>query len=137
MESQGIFSRTFPLLEKVLDLRSVKHSYIASNIANMDTPNYKAFDLIVEKELKKAMSRESSIELSMTQPAHISGRRTYQDSVDGKKTGGFSLRNDGNSVDIDKEMASLAENNLLYNTIAQILAKKFQGLKNVIQEGRR
>ncbi|MBW1941137.1 MAG: flagellar basal body rod protein FlgB, partial [Deltaproteobacteria bacterium] len=50
MESQGIFNKTFSILEKNLDLRSIKHNLIVSNIANMDTPNYKGFDLIVEEE---------------------------------------------------------------------------------------
>ncbi len=40
-------------------------------------------------------------------------------------------------MDIDKAMADMAENNLMYNALAQILSKKFTGLKNAIQEGRR
>ena len=44
MKLQGIFTGIIPVLEKVLDLRSMKHNSIVSNIANMDTPNYKTFD---------------------------------------------------------------------------------------------
>ena len=56
MATQGIFSETISMLSKALDLRSRKHSVIVSNIANIDTPHYKAFDLAVEEELKRAES---------------------------------------------------------------------------------
>ncbi len=48
MESQGIYKGTLQLLERAMDLRSTKHNVVMSNIANMDTPNYKAFDVIIE-----------------------------------------------------------------------------------------
>ena len=139
MEAQGIFGGTMPVLEKVLDLRSQKHNLIISNVANMDTPKYKAFDLIVEEEIEKTMGSESTFAMAKTQPGHISSKREH--FVNAKKVDAepseLSLRNDGNTVDIDKEMANLSENSLIYNATAQILAKKFKGLKNVIQGGRR
>ena len=54
MESQGVFKGTFGVLEKAMDLRSTKHNVVMSNIANMDTPNYKAFDVIIEEEMEKS-----------------------------------------------------------------------------------
>jgi flagellar basal-body rod protein FlgB len=47
----------------------------------------------------------------------------------------FGLRGDGNTVDIDRSMADLAENNLLYNAAAQIIQQKFQALKSAILGG--
>ena len=47
----------------------------------------------------------------------------------------LSLRGDGNTVDIDRTMGKLAENTLLYNAAAQLISKKFKGLKNVIKGG--
>ena len=139
MDSQGIFGGTMPVLEKVLDLRTQKHNLIISNVANMDTPQYKTFDLIVEEEIKKTMENESTVAMAKTQPGHILPKREQSGNI--KKMDAdyseLSLRNDGNSVDIDKEMANLSENSLIYNATAQILAKKFKGLKNVIQGGRR
>ncbi len=139
MEAQGIFGGTMPVLEKVLDLRTQKHNLIISNVANMDTPQYKTFDLIVEEEIKKTMENESTVAMAKTQPGHILPKREQSGNI--KKMDAdyseLSLRNDGNSVDIDKEMANLSENSLIYNATAQILAKKFKGLKNVIQGGRR
>ena len=138
MEPQGIFSGTISLLEKTLDLRSMRHNLIISNIANMDTPNYKAFDIIIKEELEKAMGAGKNIKLEKTRSGHLSGRKTISDNIKFKAAGTqqFTIRGDGNSVDIDKEMANLSENNLMYNALAQIISKKFQGLKNVIKGGR-
>jgi flagellar basal-body rod protein FlgB len=48
-----------------------------------------------------------------------------------------ALRNDGNNVDIDNEMAQLTKNTLKYNSIVQLVMKEFSILKNIINEGRR
>ena len=138
MESQGIFSQTVSILEKALDLRSKKHNVIASNIANMDTPDYKAFDLIIEKELQKVTGKGNSISLNKTDAAHMQSRRSKADGVSVviDDTQGLSLRGDGNTVDIDKQMANMAENTLMYKAAAQMIHKKFQGLKSAIQGGK-
>ena len=138
MESQGLFKGTFPLLEKALDLRSLKHNVTVSNIANKDTPNYKAFDLIVEEELEKVMGSEKELGLKRTRRGHLLGKGVGGGAVRLRidNTSQFSLKRDGNTVNIDKEMANLSENNLMYNALAQIISKKFQGLKNVIQGGK-
>ena len=137
MESPGIFSETVAILKKVLDLRSVRHNLIASNIANIDTPNYKAFDLIMDEELENILGTEKNIKLTKTQPGHLPGREIRLDNVKPKAVAipPLTLRGDRNSVDVDRVMAKLAENNLMYNALAQILSKKFVGLKNVIQGG--
>jgi flagellar basal-body rod protein FlgB len=77
--------------------------------------------------------------LEKSQPGHLSTRGTLSDNVKSKAVPApqLTLKGDRNSVDIDKEMANLSENSLMYNALAQILSKKFQGLKNVIQEGRK
>jgi flagellar basal-body rod protein FlgB len=115
----------------------MKHNSIVSNITNMDTPNYKAFDFIVEEELEKAMGARRSFELQKTRAGHLPSRKIRLDNIAPKvvSSSGFAHRADGNSVDIDKEMAKMAENSLMYNTSAQILSKKFQGLKSVIEGG--
>ena len=138
MESQRIFSQTVSILEKTLDLRSKKHNVIASNIANMDTPDYKAFDLVIEKELQKVTGKGNSISLNKTDVAHMQSRRSKADgvSVQIDDTQGLSLRGDGNTVDIDKQMGNMAENTLMYKAAAQMIYRKFQGLKSAIQGGK-
>ena len=47
----------------------------------------------------------------------------------------FSVRGDGNTVDLDRTMGKLAENTLLYKTAAQLISRKFSGLKSAIRGG--
>ena len=138
MESQRIFSQTVSILEKTLDLGSKKHNVIASNIANMDTPDYKAFDLVIEKELQKVTGKGNSISLNKTNKAHMQSERSKADGVSVviDDTQGLSLRGDGNTVDIDKQMGNMAENTLMYKAAAQMIYRKFQGLKSAIQGGK-
>ena len=137
MESHGIFSETFSVLQRSLDLRHMRHNLIVSNIANADTPHYRAFDLMV-KEALAGNAGVKNLAIVRTSPGHISGGRTLSAHATREVTDAsqFVFRGDGSSVDIDKEMTKLAENNLMYNALAQILAKKFQGPKSVIQSGK-
>jgi flagellar basal-body rod protein FlgB len=134
-----LFGKTVTILEKVLDLRSLRHNLIVSNIANMDTPGYQASELAFGEELAKALRTGENVTLKKTHPRHLPVREAYLGNIRPKVISSppLVLRSDLNSVDIDKEMAKLAENTLMYNALAQILSRKFLGLKNAIQEGRR
>lgn len=139
MNSQDLFGGTIFITERVLDLRSMKHHMITSNIANIDTPHYKAFDVIVEEELKRVVEPGNRIELKKSQPGHLSERTAIEgdSGIAGSPTPQLRQRGDGNSVSIDKEMGSLTENTVLYKTFSNILSKKFLGLRAAIQGSRR
>jgi flagellar basal-body rod protein FlgB len=136
MGSQEMFNGTISILEKSLDIRSMKHNLLVSNIANKDTPNYKAFDLAVEEEMQKLTGTNKTVSLWKTQSGHLgaNGETCSEVSIT-KSSKGFEQNIDGNTVDIEKEMTNLAENNLLYDAMAQIMRKKLQGLKVAIQGG--
>jgi flagellar basal-body rod protein FlgB len=141
MGINGIFNQTISLLERSLDLRAIKHKSITSNVANIDTPNYKAFDVMVEDELNRqnrASGTGDAARIMTTSERHLAPRR--QDAVRINRHTGTGennpvMRRDGNTVDLDREMASMSENSLLYTLSAQVVAKKFQSLRNVIQGG--
>ena len=138
MESQGMYKGTFQLLERAMDLRSMKHSVVTSNIANMDTPNYKAFDVIIEEEMEKTKGAAHTASVKKTHQNHLSGRNGTAGSIQPtmEETAQTTLRKDGNTVDLDREMAKLSENNLMYDALAQVISKKFEGLKDAIKGGR-
>jgi len=136
MEPGGIFGGTVSILEDVLDLRSVKHNLIVSNITNMDTPNYKAFDVVIDEELDRVGGAKKNVELEKSQQGHLSSTSVGPVGYRVEPVPQSTLKGDGNSVDIERTMASLTENSLLYNALAQILSKKFQGLLNVIDGGK-
>jgi flagellar basal-body rod protein FlgB len=140
MGSNGMFSGTISVVEKNLDIRSMRHNLIVSNIANKDTPNYMAFDIAVEEELKKMNGTQEGLSLQKTDQDHFpvgqnssgcSGITMLPSSSE------FGEGLDGNTVNIDKEMANLAENNLLYDAMVQIVRQKLQGLKLAIDGGNR
>ena len=135
MESQGLFNQTFSVLEKSMNLRSQKHNLMVSNIANMDTPKYKAFDILVEEEMGKKMGEANKTQLNQTQPAHIPlmGMADLNaPEIRPVENPRYDFRSDGNTVDVDRTMLKLSENGLLYNASAQMISKKFQSLSNVI-----
>ena len=137
MPTNGIFSDTISLLERSLNLRSLQHRVLASNIANMDTPNYKAVEIAVAEEMGRNQGPASGIQLVRTQTGHLPPKHNPADSVKLKaaKPPQFSLRGDGNTVDLDRTMGRLAENTLLYKTVAQLISQKFSGLKKAIRGG--
>jgi len=129
---------TITVLEQALDFRAERHTRIASNIANAETPRYQATDIEFEGALKEAMSTDHSPAVTRTHPRHLPARMQDRVAISPnlvyRKSAGVG--NDLNSVDLDTEMAQLAQNNLLYNATAQLLAKKFSSLRLAIDGGR-
>jgi flagellar basal-body rod protein FlgB len=129
---------TITLLEQALDFRAERHARIASNIANAETPRYQATDIEFEGALKEAMSADNSPAVTRTHPRHLPARLQDRVAISPnlvyRKSAGVG--NDLNSVDVDAEMAQLAQNNILYNATAQLLAKKFTSIRLAIDGGR-
>ena len=139
MPTESLFEGSIAALHKSLNTGALQHKVLTSNIANIDTPNYKAFEVVMEDELRKNGSTAEALKLVRTQPQHLGGRRPLSTDVKIKAADPppFNLRADGNTVDLEKTMGKLAENTILYRTAAQIIKKKFQGLINSIQGGTR
>jgi flagellar basal-body rod protein FlgB len=124
------------LLRKSLDLYSANQRVIASNIANAETPGYSPARFEFENELKNALTK-SNPTLSTTQTGHIPHAVSTIEQVKG------SIRSepdntgigDENGVSVDEEMIALSENQIRYETAAQLLKKKFSLLKYVVQDG--
>ena len=114
------------LLEKMLDVSSVKHKVIANNIANVNTPGYKKMDVSFADQLEKALNESSVNKFDALQPKIVISKEDTSETV----------RNDGNNVDMDKEVSSLVKNTLSYNIYTQLLAKKFEGIKSAIESSR-
>jgi flagellar basal-body rod protein FlgB len=135
--TNGLFRDTISLLERSLNIRSLQHRVLSSNIANLDTPNYKAVELAVTEEINGNQNSASRIQLVQTQPGHLPPKHNPADHLKLKaaKPPEFSLRGDGNTVDLDRTMGDLAENTLLYKTAAQLISRKFSGLKSAIRGG--
>jgi flagellar basal-body rod protein FlgB len=134
----GIFDRDITLLERSLDFRSRRNNLLAGNIANIETPGYKAKDLVFEQALGAALKSQEPGPMVTTNRRHMSGNnptplemvqpRTIQSA---NSVGSV----DGNSVDLEREMAKLAENQIDYQALAQMISHKLLQLRTVIREG--
>lgn len=136
MKSLDLFDPSMNLLSKVMDLRAANGKIISSNIANAETPGYAPARFEFEQELRQAVNR-NGFSLATSHPSHIPIGGHSLDSVAGKvttlpdKTG----IGDKNGVNVDEEMISLSENEIMYETAAQIFKKKLTLLGYIIQGG--
>ncbi len=126
------------ILEKFLDESIKKHSVIASNIANANTPNYKAKELDFEKAFKKALGEgDDEISLRTTDPEHISDSNSLENLSTEVEISSAPARADGNNVNLEREMVKLTENNISYNLGIQLITKKLKEIRTAITSGRR
>ena len=136
----GLFGNNiFTIAQKSLNFRTTRHDLLASNIANKDTPGYKAEDLVFQARLEKALRTEQPSPLKQTDSRHFDGRQTPPlHEVEAQRILSAAPYPDfnGNTVDLDREMAKIAENQLMYNATLRMMAHKFRGLKSAISEGR-
>ncbi|HXI09499.1 MAG TPA: flagellar basal body rod protein FlgB [Thermodesulfobacteriota bacterium] len=133
----GLFDKTITLLGNSLDLRATRHKLLTSNIANQETPGYKAVDINFEDELKKRQASTTGSPLERTNPAHIvpvrgpgAGPVVFERATDIESY-------DNNSVGIEAEMAKLSENSIMYSATTKMLKSKFNLLMTAIKEGGR
>ncbi len=105
----GLFDGTIALLQRSLDLRSTQHQALSSNIANADTPRYKAFEVAVEEELGKLDRTARRLEPVRTHGVHLPPAAGAAPTVRLRSAAGpgFNLRADGNTVDLDRSMGAL------------------------------
>ncbi|HEY8278912.1 MAG TPA: flagellar basal body rod protein FlgB [Bdellovibrionota bacterium] len=115
-----VFDQTYEALSRALDLRTENQTVIASNIANADTPGYQAKELSFEKAMERALNSDDD-------PAQV--RAEIHNQINDV------VREDGNTVDRDSEMVSLAQNQLLYDAAADLVKKKLALLKYSITDG--
>ena len=120
----------FPAVEELLSWTSKRQQAlagnVANNVANMDTPGYRAQDYSFEQEL-------ATIDLSTTTANHIAPlkdeahARLY--AVNSK------VKPNGNNVDLEREMTEITKNGLQYITLVQYLNQKIRTLRAAINEG--
>ena len=128
------------LFRSALDGLSARQRVIADNIANVDTPDFKASKVTFEQSLKKAYGQLKAGNPTMYK---------VQNGVAGPDRDAISVtpqtvtlqsttrRNDGNNVDIDEEMLDLTNTNITYNALIQTTSARLSGLRNVINGGNR
>ncbi|TFB23217.1 flagellar basal body rod protein FlgB [Filobacillus milosensis] len=126
-----LFSETINNLERGLSYSSLKNKTIAQNIANVDTPNYKAKDVNFKQQLSNEQSR---LEAKRTNVKHLPFSN-QRNNIEVSTRQNVTYNHNGNSVDIDKEMTELAQNQLYYEALVERINGKFNSLKEVLRGG--
>ena len=133
MAGQFSFNKTFSSLEKAINISQQRQTNIVSNISNLETPNYIAKDIDFKSAMAQALKSEKNMGLASTNPRHIDEvKNVAQKAMSYEETEGW---NGFNSVNIDKEMNKLIENNLMHRAAIEALLRKITLLKDVIREG--
>ncbi|MDX9872658.1 MAG: flagellar basal body rod protein FlgB [Clostridia bacterium] len=125
------------ILRRAMDGSTVKNSVLSNNIANVNTPGFKKSSVSFQQELADSLGQGERLALKRTREKHLAGRPGGEAVVNVSEITNTSLRTDGNNVDIDMEQALLAENNIYFNGLADLLTAQLALLRTSISEGRR
>ncbi|MBS1196994.1 MAG: flgB [Proteobacteria bacterium] len=125
-------AQNIEVFSKALNLRTQRHQILASNIANADTPGYKARDMDFAKAMQGALAgRGDGAALARTSSGHMDGsggaafghlqyRKETQSAVD------------GNTVDMDVERAQISENAVQYQVLTRLIGDRLQSMRTAI-----
>ena len=133
---QQLTTKSMRVMEQSLSLRTRRHKLLVGNLANLNTPGYKAMDLKFEDSLKNAMGKGNSTSLSRTHPRHLGTANHLNERIEGTLVASPTPggRGDSNAVDIEYQMSRLMENQLLYSASTQMIRKMFRGLSDTITQ---
>jgi flagellar basal-body rod protein FlgB len=133
---KGLFGSHIHLTARVMDIRLERQNLVMGNIANVNTPDYKARRLEFEDKLQSALNQNAHGKMTRTESSHMPAAfesGTFRpDSLRDFKPRHIHGED---AVDLDKEMAVSTKNGMMYNALAQVIQKNFQGIQKVIQEG--
>jgi flagellar basal-body rod protein FlgB len=115
-------SDNYTAVKKMMDVAAMRHSAIASNLANVSTPGYKRVDIskTFEDELKAPIGSRDSEQITSAVP------RTETDSLTP------STRADGNNVQIDRELLALSGNTMNFDALTNFASGSIKQLKMAI-----
>jgi flagellar basal-body rod protein FlgB len=122
-----LFDKAIDRLANGLEYTSRRHEVLAKNVANLETPGYRALDMTFDDYLKPARIAAgdvAQVNIGAGAPGDARARVVY--AADGPG------REDGNDVNLDRQMARLAENTLFNHTLVQLLASRFATVKQAI-----
>ncbi|MCI5065309.1 flagellar basal body rod protein FlgB [bacterium] len=132
---KSIFDKNTTALEQAMNLYHKRNNALTSNLANIETPQYRAVDLDFKAELNRAFEPEARGALRKTDDQHMDLAREGKAHFVPDYTG--MTKGDGNNVDLDIQMGKLTHNSGKYSTAAAVVRKKMQMLRFAIQQASR
>ncbi len=126
------FDKALGVHQHTMGIRAQRAEVLASNIANADTPHFKAKDVDFSKAMQQATSRQRGVSLGGTHQAHFAVQSSLQ-AESGYRIPNQPDTGDGNTVDMQQEQAAFMENTLEYQMSLGFLESRFNGLKKAIR----
>ena len=127
MEASSVTNKLF----EQLNFRGERQKVISSNIANINTPNYKTKDLVFQDELEKSTL---NLKMAQTNSRHIQNidfsNKINPSVVDVK---GLQEQNDGNNVNLDTQMGEMSKNKVLFDAIQSSIKKDSRLFRSVVE----
>ena len=115
-----------------LKLQSKRTEVIANNLANSDTPGYKARDIDFRAAMASAGSADAPMKMTTTNPGHLSVDLSTDASANLKYRTPLAPSLDGNTVDAQQEQAAFADNTVRYQATLTFLSTRFKSLMTAI-----
>jgi flagellar basal-body rod protein FlgB len=143
MAGLKLFSFTQHLLELSMRVRGARHEVLSANVANADTPGYRARDLDFKSVMDLALTpndvpaQERERRLEELSASALDDLKSATYIVEYPENAHGENRLDGNNVSLDRQMVLLTENALSYEAALTLLSRKLAGLRYVISEGKR
>lgn len=131
MITSGIYNYV-NILDKAADAANLRNELLTNNIANVSTPNYKRKDLDFESVLQGELAGEKNLSKAVkkaNQNLETLDAQVYTDNAL------LSYRLDGNNVDINTEEARLAENQIKYQALVDLMNQEFARYNTVLSSG--
>lgn len=133
IQAIGNEQSTYELLKEGIKASTTRGKAISSNIANINTKDYKRFDVVFEDNLNS--SGVKSVNLKTSHDKHLKNSEV-NGNIEVKKDLTTSMRTDGNNVDLDIEKVNQAANTMKYNALIQQANGKLSSKKYIISGGR-
>ena len=130
MEASSITNKLF----EQLNFRGERQKVISSNIANINTPNYKTKELLFQEELdKKALN--NALEMKQTNIKHLSTINALSNGLNPKlvQVKGLEEQNDGNNVNLDSQMSEISKNKIMFDAIQSSIKRDSKLFRSVIE----
>lgn len=127
----------FSFYQKAINLRQQRQEVLAANIANADTPNYKARDFDFSSALRNAMGegmRLPDTQLALTSSRHIPAKAVSPDPAELLYRQPLQPSLDGNTVDMDVERVQFADNTMRYQTDIAVVSSRIKSLMSALQQ---
>ncbi len=135
----GIFNFADRLQMASLDQRLKRSEVISGNVANAETPGFRALGYDFEDQLSSLANLDDKMALETSDPEHLKNSFTRSDGKidpDVYVIPTETVPEDGNTVDMDDQMARMAQNQILYRSAVELLNRKVGMLKYAINGGR-